>query len=68
MRVECEVEYVPLEGDNGRQIDGVVVTCSRCGEERESYGDGEKSIRRCFVLLREYCPKHEANFYVSSEE
>lgn len=68
MRVECEVSFTELETDSGRMIDGVEVTCSRCGHTTESYGDGEDSIKRCLALLREECPRGEKNFYVSDEE
>lgn len=63
MKVDCEVEETELEGENGRDIAGVCVTCSRCGHETESYGTGLASIRRCLVLLREECPNGESNFY-----
>ncbi len=63
MRVECEVEEVTLENDDGREVDGVEVTCGRCGHTEESFGTSEASVRRCCALLRERCPRGEGNFY-----
>lgn len=68
MSVECEVEYKRLEGESGRMVDGVVVTCSKCGHQTQSFGVGEGSIKRCLALLREECPEGEKNFYVSDED
>lgn len=68
MRVECEIEEVEIEDDRGREIAGVRVTCSRCGAEKESFGTGEASIKRCLALLRDDCEKDEANFYIVEEE
>jgi len=65
MRVPCSVEYRELQGEHG-MIDGVVVTCSRCEKQTESFGTGEGSIKRCFVLLKEDCD--ERNYYYSSED
>jgi hypothetical protein len=42
-------------------------TCTRCGEQQESFGTEEASVKRCLVLLRENCPKGEQNFYVSAD-
>lgn len=68
MRVECEVEEVVLENDEGREIDGVRVVCDRCGHCTESLGTTGRSVRRCLVLLREECPRHEENFYVVEDD
>lgn len=67
-RVECEVTAAELENDNGLLIDGVCVTCSRCGHEAESFGTSGRSVRRCLVMLREECPEGESNFYVVDDE
>lgn len=53
--------------DSGREIEGVVATCSRCGYTTESFGNSELSVKRCLVLLREGCPKKENNLYVQGE-
>mgnify|MGYP003555426987 CR=1 FL=1 len=68
MRVECEVEAVILTGDNGKPMDGVCVTCSRCDHEAEAFGTTALSVRRAAVKLRETCPEGEKNFYAVDEE
>lgn len=65
MKVECEVEYVELEGNYG-PVDGVRVTCTRCERSTESFGTGEKSINRCLAMLHNGCD--EDNFYVAAED
>ena len=74
-RINCECEIVELDGDvsgigprlnDFGGIEGVVVTCSRCGNWEESYGTSEASVRRCCALLREGCPLGESNFYSAS--
>jgi hypothetical protein len=67
-RVLCSVSETTLENDDGHEVDGVVVTCSRCDHATQSFGTGEASVRRCLVLLREECPEGEANFYVSEDD
>lgn len=67
MRVKCEIVETTLTGDNGRDVDGVVATCSRCEHQEESFGTGENSRKRCLVLLRENCPRDEKNFYVEDD-
>jgi hypothetical protein len=59
------VDETEIEGDF-RSVDGVVVTCSRCGASSESFGTSPASVRRCLVLLREQCD--EANFYYAENE
>ena len=66
MRVPCNVEYTQIENERGFPVDGVVVTCSRCEKQAESFGQSEASIKRCFILLRETCD--EQNYYYSDEE
>lgn len=67
MKVECEVDYVTLETDSGRMVDGVELTCSRCGHTTQAYGTGESSIKRALACMREQCPEWEKNFYVSDD-
>lgn len=67
-RVECEVEAVVLTNEQGRPVDGVCVTCGRCGHEAEAYGTSTVSVRRAAVKLRETCPEGEENFYAVDEE
>lgn len=68
MKITCEIQHVDLQSDQGRDVEGVVATCSRCGHSEESFGTSEASIRRCLVLLRESCPRRERNYYVSEGE
>jgi hypothetical protein len=68
MKVNCDIEEVELEDDRGQMRPGVRATCSRCDHQTESFGTGEKSRKRCLVLLREECPRNEENFYRDSEE
>ena len=62
-RVRASVSYVELEGDYG-PVEGVEVTCLRCGHSEACFGTGEQSIKRCAVQLRENCPNSEENFYI----
>lgn len=62
-RVTTSTDYVEVEGDYG-SVDGVEVTCSRCGHSEQSGGTHDASISRCAILLRENCPRGEKNFYV----
>lgn len=68
MRVECRVEECDVENEDGRDVPGVCVTCSRCNAEALAFGTAEKSIRRALASLREDCPNDEDNFYVGEEE
>ena len=46
MRVASTTNYVDVEGDYGF-VDGVEVTCDRCGHYEESCGTGDGSLGRC---------------------
>ncbi len=61
--VTCSVDYVELDGDYG-PVDGVEVTCNRCGHVTQSFGDGPDSIRRCLALMKEECPRGGSNWYI----
>ncbi|HIF9448019.1 hypothetical protein [Photobacterium damselae] len=63
-KIECEVEYTTDYNDDNREVDCVVVTCTKCGCEVSSWGHGVNSVKRCLALLREECPESESNFYV----
>ena len=60
--VSTITDYVELDGDYG-SVDGVEVTCTKCGHSEESRGTEEASLTRCAYLLRENCPLGESNFY-----
>jgi hypothetical protein len=65
MEVTCSIDYCELENDDGRAIDSVSVTCSRCDHETQSYGDSSASVRRCLLLMRDECPRGERNWYIA---
>lgn len=67
VRVKCEVEFTQREDEYGKERDCVVVTCSRCGREEMSWGQGENSVKRCLALMRENCEEGEENFYIAEE-
>ncbi len=63
-RIKCTIVFTSAENDEGREVDAVAVTCSKCGHETISWGQDEPSVKRCLALLNEECPKGENNFYV----
>lgn len=64
-RIACRMDEISLPGDYTEEgIPSVRATCTRCGHQTHSYGDGEASRKRCLVVMREECPRHESNFYV----
>ena len=67
MKVACCIDYIELENDDGREVESVRATCSRCDHETESFGTEAVSVRRCLALMREECPEGEANFYVAED-
>jgi hypothetical protein len=66
-KIAVEVEDTELEGDHGL-VDGIEVTCSKCGHSVEVYGTSDASIQRGCVMLRDECPEDENNFYYLDEE
>jgi hypothetical protein len=68
MKVLCEIDYISRRGDHGQSIPSVCATCTRCQNEVKSYGDGQASIDRCLVVMREECPNGEKNYYVEDPE
>jgi hypothetical protein len=62
-KISTTTSYVDLDGDYGT-VEGVEVTCGRCGHSEESFGVDEPSLRRCAYLLRDNCPRNENNFYL----
>ena len=62
-RVEAEADIMELEGDHG-PVEGLVVTCKKCGYQVEVFGTHEASERRAGVMLSEECQMGERNFYV----
>ena len=63
MRVTVEINQEELEGDYGGYVDGLRLTCSRCGHEVTVFGTTERSAQRGAIMLREECQNGETNFY-----
>ncbi len=68
MKVACEISEESMENDDGREVDGIRATCSRCGHGTESFGTGAASVKRCLALMREECPERESNFYAAAAD
>ena len=66
-KIECEIDIIMLDDDEGRPIRSVRATCTACGHTAVSFGEGPRSIKRCFALLREECPMGESNWYVAAD-
>lgn len=67
-KIECEVTFGDTENDDGRTVECTTVTCGECDHTVESYGTSSRSVKRCFALLREECPRGESNYYVPDDE
>lgn len=65
--IHCSVEQCELENDNGHMVASIEATCPKCGHITQSFGTGERSVKRCLVLMREECPLGEQNYYVADE-
>lgn len=66
-RIECDLVKFDKRTD-GKSIPSVMVTCSKCGHQTESYGTHERSIRRCMALLAQECPNYESNYYTLEKD
>ena len=64
MKVDASVTTIEMENEDGHPIEGVAVTCSKCGHCVEVYGTSERSERRGAVMLREDCPLGLNNRYI----
>ncbi len=62
--VKCVVDYTYAENESGNEQECVVVECSECAFTQQSWGHGDKSVRRCLVLMGERCPNDADNFYI----
>jgi len=67
MKVLVETDFHELENEREQMVPGITVTCSRCGNSQESFGQTDKSVNRCIMLLKESCPKGEKNYYAVNE-
>ena len=66
MRVTVATAKITVRDERGREAEGLILTCSRCGETVEVFGTSDASVRRGFVKLREGC-EEKTNFYVEEE-
>jgi len=66
--VMTDVEETELDGDGEYSVDGIAVTCRRCGHSVEVYGTEGPSLRRAGVMLREECPRKLTNWYVVGDD
>lgn len=68
-RKYCDIEYVTLEDDYGREVPGVRAECVECGATTESFGQEAPSVRRCLALMRDECecPDGEDAFFTCDE-
>ena len=66
-RVECIIDYVDIETEDGRMVAGVRATCTCCDSMTEAYGTSPKSVRRALAEMRETCPEGEESFYYADD-
>jgi hypothetical protein len=67
MRVTVVTAKTTVKDETGRKVEGIVLTCSRCGKTVEVFGTSDASVKRGFVKLREVCKETGRNFYVEEE-
>jgi hypothetical protein len=67
MRVAVTTAKATVKDETGREAEGLVLTCSRCGKTVEVFGTSGASIRRGYVKLRDGCEEKDA-FYVCEDE
>jgi hypothetical protein len=67
MRVAVTAEKATVKDEAGREVEGLTLTCSRCGKTVEVYGTSGASLRRGYVKLRDGCGEKD-NFYVCTDE
>lgn len=63
MKVSLDTVEDQIDGDYGGSVDGLRLTCTRCGHEVTVFGTGGASARRGALMLRDECPNGESNFY-----
>ena len=65
MRVAVTAEIATIKDEAGREVEGLILACSRCGKTVEVFGTSDASTLRGFIKLREACK--ERNFYAEEE-
>lgn len=66
--VYCKITYDTDENDSGIEVDCVWAKCPRCGHQEMAWGDGEDSVKRALVTLRENCRCRSNDFYKPEKE
>jgi hypothetical protein len=64
MRVPVATAKAFVKDEHGREVEGLVLTCLRCGQTVPVFGTSGASIKRGFVKLRKACKEKGKNFYV----
>lgn len=69
-KIRCRIKETYVYNDEGREVEGLVATCSHCNRETQAYGQGEGSRKMCLMKMKEDCREedrgHKAtNYYVS---
>jgi hypothetical protein len=67
MRVAVAIAKATVKDEYGREVDGVVLMCLRCGRIAEAFGTSGAGIKRGFVKLRAGCKEKGKNFYVEGK-
>jgi|TARA_R100001440_G_scaffold8811_2_gene16653 hypothetical protein len=63
--VKCLIKKKVYRKRKAGRYNQTYATCTKCGNQTESYGSGDVSTKRCFVLMSMSCPRAEKNFYVA---
>lgn len=63
MRVPTSITEIEIENDDGRMIDSLRVTCTKCGHSVDIFGTELKSAKRGAATLHETCPEELNNRY-----
>lgn len=64
-RIEVEIDEVMLENEDGKEVEGILATCTECDHEVEVFGTSDASVKKACVMLREECPMGQENFYAA---
>jgi hypothetical protein len=67
MRVTVATAKAFVKDEYGREVEGLLLTCSRCGESVQVFGTAGASVKRGFVKLRAGCREKGRNFYVEGK-
>lgn len=61
--VAIEVGHTTLVAGNGRDVEGIVVTCTKCSHSVAVYGTSDEAVQQGTATLAEQCPRGEKNLY-----